>query len=207
MNTRQRRLSEGLCICGVKPPTGQRYCDECRRKSCEKQKRMAERRRAAGLCVCGGQLDGVRQYCEVCRGKRAARDARRKAEGVCVQCGQSAAVGRPRCSKCMAYVRRKQAKCAVDTKRAVFDHYGRRCVCCGETTPEFLSVDHVDGGGTKHRESLAGGKSGSGFYRWLRRNNFPAGFQVLCFNCNCAKGFYGECPHARAGREAQSKGA
>lgn len=30
---------------------------------------------------------------------------------------------------------------------------------------------------------------------WLRRNNYPNGFQVLCHNCNMAKGFYGKCPH------------
>jgi hypothetical protein len=26
-------------------------------------------------------------------------------------------------------------------------------------------------------------------------NEFPDGFQVLCHNCNLAKGYYGECPH------------
>ena len=28
-----------------------------------------------------------------------------------------------------------------------------------------------------------------------RKNNYPEGFQVLCSNCNFAKGKYGSCPH------------
>lgn len=38
--------------------------------------------------------------------------------------------------------------------------------------------------------------SGWNFYRWLKNNGFPKkDFQLLCFNCNCAKGFFGMCPH------------
>ena len=32
-------------------------------------------------------------------------------------------------------------------------------------------------------------------YDWLKKNNFPPGFQVLCGSCNFAKGKYGSCPH------------
>lgn len=64
-----------------------------------------------------------------------------------------------------------------------------KCACCGETTYQFLSIDHIEGGGNEHRRAV--GK----LYLWLRRNNFPEGFQVLCYNCNFAKGHYGSCPH------------
>ena len=30
---------------------------------------------------------------------------------------------------------------------------------------------------------------------WLEKNNFPSGFQILCWNCNFAKGSLGKCPH------------
>ena len=33
---------------------------------------------------------------------------------------------------------------------------------------------------------------------WMIKNNFPKGFQVLCHNCNLAKGFYGKCPHEKS---------
>ncbi len=75
----------------------------------------------------------------------------------------------------------------------VLDAYGSRCACCGETEPKFLAIDHIDGGGNAHRREIG---VGSNIYSWLRQNGYPEGFQVLCHNCNNAKGFYGECPHS-----------
>ena len=77
----------------------------------------------------------------------------------------------------------------------VLIHYGGnppKCACCGESHIEFLTIDHIHGGGRKHSKITGLGTS---FYKWLRKNNFPDGFQVLCWNCNCAKGHYGYCPH------------
>jgi hypothetical protein len=68
------------------------------------------------------------------------------------------------------------------------------CVCCGETTLEFLALDHIDGGGNAHRKSIRPTGIVS-MYEWARRNGYPPLFQVLCHNCNLAKGFYGRCPH------------
>ena len=70
------------------------------------------------------------------------------------------------------------------------------CACCGEKEIKFLSIDHINGGGSQHRRSM-GMKKGKGgnINHWIIKNNFPTGFQVLCHNCNMAKGFYGECPH------------
>jgi hypothetical protein len=66
---------------------------------------------------------------------------------------------------------------------AVFDHYGRACACCGTT--ENLSIDHVNGDGKQHREEL--GPDTGRIYRWLIKNGFPDGFQVLCIPCNSSK--------------------
>ena len=70
------------------------------------------------------------------------------------------------------------------------------CKCCGEKEIKFLSIDHINGGGNKHRKEI-GIKDGKGgnIYHWIIANNFPEGFQILCHNCNMAKGFYGICPH------------
>jgi hypothetical protein len=64
-----------------------------------------------------------------------------------------------------------------------------KCACCEEQHIEFLTIDHIHGGGNIHRLKILGGKSHAGipFYLWLIRNNFPEGFQVLCFNCNSLK--------------------
>ena len=61
------------------------------------------------------------------------------------------------------------------------------CECCGEAHLEFLCIDHINGGGAVHR--------GINIYEYLKRNEYPAGFRVLCNNCNQALGAYGICPH------------
>lgn len=73
----------------------------------------------------------------------------------------------------------------------VFAAYGNKCACCSETEPAFLSIDHINGGGNKHRKEIGWGM----LYRWLKNNEYPSGFQILCFNCNMAKCFSGICPH------------
>lgn len=79
----------------------------------------------------------------------------------------------------------------------VLEHYGNKCECCGESNYEFLAIDHINGGGNKHRKQISGGKSASGneICVWLVRNKFPEGFRILCHNCNQSIGFYGYCPH------------
>lgn len=68
-----------------------------------------------------------------------------------------------------------------------------KCACCGEKEITFLCIDHINGGGHQHILKL--NRRGVGFYTWLRKENYPKGYQVLCFNCNMGKSFLGKCPH------------
>jgi len=90
--------------------------------------------------------------------------------------------------------RTKQTECVarycVRLRCQVIEHYG---ACCNETNLEFLCIDHIDGGGTKHRKEVGG--SSIRLYSWLRKNNYPIGFRVLCQNCNQSFGIYGHCFH------------
>lgn len=79
-------------------------------------------------------------------------------------------------------------------KREVMDYYGKVCLCCGEDAIEFLSIDHIAGGGNVQRKSI-GRQAGQDFYRWLRKEGYPLGYQVLCHNCNQSLGAFGYCPH------------
>jgi hypothetical protein len=79
-------------------------------------------------------------------------------------------------------------------RRLVINHYGGSCACCGESNMEFLAVDHINGGGNKHRTEL-GRSVARHFYRWLKKHGFPDGYRVLCHNCNQSIGLYGYCPH------------
>lgn len=83
----------------------------------------------------------------------------------------------------------------VALKQQVFDHYGHACACCGEAEPEFMTIDHMAGGGNAHRREIGS----AGLYRHLRARGFPPGFQTLCFNCNWSKGHHpsNTCPHQR----------
>lgn len=77
-------------------------------------------------------------------------------------------------------------------------HYGGKCACCGEAEPLFLAIDHIDGGGNEHRRSLGWKRTGHNFYRWLKKEGYPSGFQVLCHNCNWGKfANNGVCPHIK----------
>ena len=80
-------------------------------------------------------------------------------------------------------------------KKEVFERYGNKCLCCGETNIQFLTIDYINGKGCQHRKEI-GVSAGKNFYHWLKRNNYPNGFQVLCFNCNCGRQVNGGvCPH------------
>ena len=79
-------------------------------------------------------------------------------------------------------------------KQSIFNHYGQSCLCCGEKRIEFLSIDHINGGGNKHRKEIG---SNLAFYSWIVRNHFPDFLRILCHNCNQARGFYGYCPHEK----------
>lgn len=78
-------------------------------------------------------------------------------------------------------------------REEILAHYGKSCACCGESRFEFLCLDHINGGGRKHRESI--GSNNVSLCAWLKKNNWPTGFQTLCGNCNSSLGYYGYCPH------------
>lgn len=73
--------------------------------------------------------------------------------------------------------------------------YGHACACCGETEAMFLALDHIENDGAEHRRQFS---NNAAMLRHLRREGFPTDrYQLLCHNCNCAKGYYGACPHEK----------
>ncbi len=72
----------------------------------------------------------------------------------------------------------------------VIQHYGGKCTCCGETEWRFLEFDHVNNDGNVHRRILK-----HKIVKWIIDNNYPDSIQLLCSNCNKAKGLFGCCPH------------
>jgi len=80
-------------------------------------------------------------------------------------------------------------------KEELYAHYGDRCTCCGETEKKFLEVDHINNDGAEHRRLEGKWLLGKNIISWLKKNNWPPNFQLLCTNCNMAKARYGICPH------------
>lgn len=85
-------------------------------------------------------------------------------------------------------IREQGRCCAQKLKTEVLKHYcpELRCERCGFNEHlAGLSIDHIYGGGNKHRKQIGS----MSFYRWLKKNHYPDGFQVLCMSCQCVKRF------------------
>jgi len=85
----------------------------------------------------------------------------------------------------------RQRATNLERKKLVLSYYGGRCACCGEIRYEFLCIDHIEGGGNKHKKE----RNNAPIYGWLVKHDFPEGFRVLCWNCNSSLGAFGYCPH------------
>lgn len=155
----------------------------------KRRKRMV----SEGKCSCGRErLTGFtrcRSCVETTRESTRRRNARRRKPGVCRHCGKDSGK-KAKCKSCQTvaanYLRR--------LKIEVITAYGGKCACCGVAELAFLTIDHIKGGGGRHRRMIGN------LYRWLKRHGFPKGdFQCLCFNCNCGRKVNGGiCPHKSA---------
>jgi hypothetical protein len=169
-------------------------------KECTKCKKSVNKDR---FYSSSGNRDGLSSWCKDCHNKvnRANmvkyKDLNKnkvlKGERECIKCYEIKPVSefikkpatlsgiRGECKKC------RYADISKDgqkLKKEVIDHYGGKCKCtpCSVEELDFLTIDHINNDGAKHRKEI-----GSNLYRWLKKNNYPEGFQVLCCNCNYSK--------------------
>jgi len=193
---RADRVSEGRCpACGAEPAEGYRYCRVCLDGLKVRNQGVKRRRRECGICeACGVETawKAGAPTCTGCKDRRQENENRtnrkRAEEGRCTGCGRERDGSNKRCAACRAKFRAYLLRARL----ACLYHYGRACACCGEREISFLQIDHVNGGGRRHREEVGN------LYAWLRRNGFPEGFQTLCANCNWGKHLNdGVCPHQR----------
>jgi hypothetical protein len=100
------------------------------------------------------------------------------------------------CKACYA------SKWRAQLKLEMLESFGWKCQCCGEDNPHFLTLDHLNNDGNVHRKEV---KSGSVevIYAAAKREGWPKDrYQLLCINCNWAKGKWGVCPHV-TGKSSQ----
>lgn len=174
MSWREQKLSQGLCgTCGRLPCLeGKTDCQCCRDRRAARQ-----RERYAAAKKSGVEL-------------RAAKREKFKELGLCSRCGNREPVaGRLTCKECLDKIHAYHQSLLTE----IYQHYGNRCVCCGECNRLFLTIDHVDNDGSVHREKYG---SGTPFYKWIKSNGYPDSLQILCYNCNCGRARNGGvCPH------------
>jgi len=185
----------GLCTrCGKRPRlVGYKKCQNCRKAEVAYHDNAD---RAAKCCHCHkrNRADGF-TTCQYCLDKHRARNEAKKEQGLC----RYSANCRNRTENALAYcefhrqrgIERNTAR-RYARRKLVIDTYGGRCNCCGENEFKFLAIDHVNGGGQKE------GAFGPFLVRRVIVEGFPERFQILCHNCNHAKGIYGTCPHKTA---------
>jgi hypothetical protein len=135
---------------------------------------------------------------------------RLRSQGICIRCAKRPTVINDYCRECADKRNARNVERWKEIRQEVLDHYGAPyCSCCNEKFDYvFLHLDHINGGGNKHRRAFS--KNGSmnahkQVYYEIIRKNFPPGYQALCANCNMAKGLYGECPHKKERQNLISK--
>lgn len=68
-------------------------------------------------------------------------------------------------------------------KERVLDALGHQCNRCGFSDERALQVDHINGGGARHKRTLGGDQIA--LYRYVMSH--PYEFQILCANCQWIK--------------------
>ena len=198
---RARAAAKQCLQCGV-PTKGTRQCADCnhkRRLAAARKKQRREKGRTCNICGKSKPSAGLKT-CRACRKRhklfQEKHAAKCLAAGLCTICGKHPLIDKARCQSCAdKHVTKRRS-----LRLRVIAAYGAICKCCGENDEAFLQVDHIDGGGRQHLKKI-----GNMFYRWLEIHKFPAGFQILCCNCNFAKARCGICPHERARQEANRR--
>lgn len=165
-------------------------CKKCREKNAAGAKVAAKTRMDAGLCrnAHAGKPRPAKEGCTLCQecidnlsANSSEHYERRKEEGTCLYCSSKPLKDHAVCSYHLKQQRETRLQLKLDALNA---YGGPQCVLCSENDVAVLEIDHIDGGGCQHRKEVSGGGAGTPFYQWLKRENYPKGYRVLCPTCN-----------------------
>lgn len=165
-------------------------CEQCLETGRQYAKKQQQERKANGLCMsCGKQspMEGktICQDCSVKMTKVSAdRYHARREAGKCNYCDNDPVPGSTMCQYHLDKTQEQRERNRLDVI-AYYTDGANMCQNCGFDDITFLEIDHKDGGGKNHVKEIGVG-SGSGLVGWIKANNYPEGFRILCRTCNAA---------------------
>jgi len=199
---REKLRNNNSCLrCGKPARDGMKSCEFCGKKAAQYSnkynKSLYTERQESNICVrCGGSKETDSVHCNECQKYMKSKDKKKYDElkilNLCTHCGSEKDIDGTLCSVCKDINSKNGYKSRRSQKERVINHYGGKCFCCGETKIKFLTIDHINNDGYKHRKDI-----NKEICRWIINNNFPENmFQVACYNCNCGRAKNnGICPH------------
>jgi hypothetical protein len=232
---KQRKFERGECLeCENTVVSGFRRCAFHNEENNKRNRHRRQQYKTRGVCIHCGKNPAIkgRSLCLVCatadsesHTRRyhtdvALKDAtiqrvlavekERKENGLCVKCGEKTEPGVRRCAKHRASWNKRAQRERQSLRDTVLDHYGPRCFCCGETIKDFLTIDHKNNDGGRHRKLLSGSNKSKTdlMYRQIIALGFPDWIQIACMNCNWARARRpgNICPHEEARRGTEKRG-
>lgn len=196
---RDKLKSTGLCVqCGVvKSRLGGTRCDKCNLTNVASSGMTYRRSRSLGKCSKCSEpsADGLVTCARHAQNRLEYVRAMKKDwadNGLCTNCGD--AKNSQTTKYCRTCQQASSSRHHTYRIAAINAYGGSACACsaCSEKNIKLLCIDHTNNDGNEHRKKL----NRKSIYGWLKINNYPPGFQVLCFNCNIGKSLNGgTCPH------------
>jgi hypothetical protein len=184
---REKANAAGMCCTCYKRPRVEEKsrCEKCLLASAASTRRKVQQRKRDNLCpTCGQSAMPGKTVCKQCSGRMSEisseRYHERRAAGKCSYCDNDPVEGATMCQHHLDQTKQQRETLKLEVMNA---YGGPRCAWCNETDVRYLEIDHIEGGGRQHGIEHEYG-SGHGLRCWLKANNFPPGFRILCRTCN-----------------------
>lgn len=185
---REKANNSALCssCCSRPRVTARTRCEQCLTSSAASARRAKQQCKLNGICQSCGKCPPMtdKTICSACSERMSALSSakyhERRAEGKCSYCNSDPVGDSTMCQHHIDQTKQHRE----DLKLEVMNAYGGpSCAWCAEKDIRYLEFDRINGGGQQHGIEHACG-SGHGLRCWLKANNFPPGFRILCRTCN-----------------------